>query len=131
LAQAAVPRGRAARRSRPCLLKPHSSIRQDVPPVDEDSLQRLEFHRVTASVAACARHPASARALERARPLPAGEPRRHEIRLLAEALRREREPGEWREVGRGELTGGLAGGAGESVTIENPLDGPGLIAVLS
>ena len=92
--------------------------------VDSRSLDRLEFGRVTAAIAAGAESPRAARALAGWQPIADREERRRENALLAEAIRRNREPGAWCFTGRGELQPRLEAETGE-------LDGWGLLDVLS
>lgn len=97
--------------------------------MDEHSLERLEFQRVIAAIASLAESKGGAERLACMRPFSDAAARSHENRLLAEAIRRQREPGGWCGVGRGGLSWrleedarGEAGGAA--------LDGPGLVEVL-
>ena len=93
--------------------------------MDPRSLDRLEFGRVTAAIAAHAECPRAAAGLAGWRPLADREERRRENALLAEAIRRNGEPGPWCFTGRGELMLRLDPETGEG------LDGPGLLEVLS
>jgi DNA mismatch repair protein MutS2 len=92
--------------------------------VDEHSLRLLEFERVTATVAARATGDGARVRLAAWLPLPDAATRGREIRLLHEAIRRQREPGPWSRVGVGELAPRLDPQAREA------LDGPGLVEVL-
>lgn len=96
----------------------------EFPGVDAHSLKLLEFDRVCASIAERAASPRARAALERATPIADAAVRTRELAVLAEALRRTREPGGWCAVGRGSLEEPLARDARE------PLDGPGLVEVL-
>jgi DNA mismatch repair protein MutS2 len=93
--------------------------------VDSRSLDRLEFGRVTAAIAARAECPRAVAALAGWQPIPGREERRRENALLGEVIRRNGEPGPWCFTGRGELMSRLDPEAGER------LDGPGLLEVLS
>ncbi len=81
-----------------------------------------------AGIAAHAASPLAAAALESARPIPDRARLAEETGRLAEAIRRQREPGEWLAVGDGALVPRLdphAAAPGE----ESRLDGPGLVEV--
>jgi DNA mismatch repair protein MutS2 len=71
--------------------------------LDEHSLERLEFFRVTRIMASEARAPRAAASIGAMRPLADAAARAAENALLAEAIRRQGEPGEWCRVGRGDL----------------------------
>ena len=68
------------------------------------ALELLEFPRVALDVAAHAESDGARAALAAAVPIPDAVERDREVALLAEAIRRTREPGAWLEVG----TGGVA-----------------------
>ncbi|HEY2956185.1 MAG TPA: Smr/MutS family protein [Candidatus Eisenbacteria bacterium] len=93
--------------------------------MDSQSLDRLEFGRVTAAIAAHAESAGAREALLAWRPIAAREARARENALLAEALRRQGDAGAWCAVGRGALAPRLDPQAPEG------LDGPGLLEVLS
>ncbi len=91
--------------------------------VDRHSLHLLEFDRVCGSIAA---HAASDRAradLRAWRPMPGEAGRARELARLADALRRQREPGEWCRTGEGTLDELLDPQAPDA------LDGLGLVRV--
>jgi DNA mismatch repair protein MutS2 len=92
--------------------------------VDELSLRHLEFDRVTAAVATRAACAAARLRLATWRPIAAAEARAAEVERLAEALRRQAEPGEWCWTAEGEPARRLDPRHPEL------LDGPGLVEVL-
>lgn len=92
--------------------------------MDRHSLGLLEFGRVCAAIserAECARARETLRVWQ---PLPDAKELACELRRLAEALRRGREPGEWCAVGQGSLE------AACDAEARFTLDGPGLLEVL-
>ena len=92
--------------------------------MDRHSLGLLEFGRVCAAIserAECARARETLRVWQ---PLPDAQALARELRRLAEALRRGREPGEWCAVGPGSLD------AACDAQARFTLDGPGLLEVL-
>ena len=91
--------------------------------MDDHSLRLLEFDRVTGSLAARAESAGGARSLVAWRPIADRAVRAAEVRLLAEAIRREAEPGPWCRVGRGEPGPRLA-------EPERSLDGESLVELL-
>ncbi len=93
--------------------------------MDDHSLALLEFPRVTSAIAAQAESVAGRATLEAWRPIADGDRRAEENARLAEAIRRQGEPGEWCRVGSDVLTPRLDPRRGEG------LDGPGLVVVRS
>ncbi len=93
--------------------------------MDDHSLRLLEYHRVTAAIAQRAAGVGARARLTAWRPLEEAGERALENRRLAEAIRRQREPGPWCRVGPGTLESRLDPEAQES------LDGPGLLEVLA
>ncbi|MBI5708932.1 MAG: hypothetical protein HZC42_01310, partial [Candidatus Eisenbacteria bacterium] len=91
--------------------------------MDEHSLRLLEYDRVIAAVAGRAESPRAQARLAAWRPLAGREARSLECALLAEAIRRQPEPGGWCAVGAGDLAARLDPEAREA------LDGPGLVEV--
>jgi hypothetical protein len=75
----------------------------DPSPVDRHSLELLEFSRVASGVAAHAASPAGRMRVASAQPLTDASSRGAELVLLAEAIRRSGEPGQWTWVGREDL----------------------------
>ena len=96
------------------------------PTLDEHSLELLEFGRVAAAVAAFAETEGGAKLLTEARPIGERVRRSDEHAALAEAIRREREPGAWLGTAPHDLRGLLddRDEAGRA-----PLDGAELVAV--
>ena len=92
--------------------------------MDDHSLRLLEFDRVAATVAARAATARGAAELAACRPIADPSRRRAEVRLLAQAIRRQAEPGEWTHAAPGEP------GARLSPEVSEPLDGAGLVEVL-
>ena len=93
--------------------------------MDAHSLDRLEFGRVTAAIAAHAESVGARARLAHWLPIRDAAARAEENAFLAEAIRRHREPGSWCFTGNGDLGARLDPEAAE------PLDGPGLLEVLS
>ncbi|HEY6867658.1 MAG TPA: hypothetical protein VI792_10385, partial [Candidatus Eisenbacteria bacterium] len=93
--------------------------------MDDHSLRLLEFDRVAASVAARAATARGAADLAGCRPIADPAARRAETALLAQAIRRQAEPGEWTHA----APGGPEARIGPEATA--PLDGPGLVDVLA
>jgi DNA mismatch repair protein MutS2 len=100
---------------------PGRGERQD--DLDRHSLRLLEFDRVCATIAERAECERARAALAAWAPLPAGAVLERESRRLAEALRRQREPGAWCATGRGSLADWLGPDARED------LDGPAMVQV--
>ncbi len=88
------------------------------------SLELIEFPRVTRALAERATSPRGARALAGAAPLASGPARELATARLAEAIRRQREPGAWAFACPSELADTLAGDA------TDPLD-PGAFATVA
>lgn len=91
--------------------------------MDAHSLQLLEFDRVTAAIAARADSARARVSLAAWRPFAERVARGRENAVLAEAIRRQREPEAWCAVGRGELGPRLDRARADA------LDGPGLVEV--
>lgn len=102
-------------------LETGAAHRQD--DVDRHSLQRLEFDRVCAAIAERAECDRARAALAAWSPLAGGGELAGESARLAEALRRQGEPGAWCAVARGTLRAWLGEEAGED------LDGPAMVQV--
>ena len=85
---------------------------------------------MTAAVAAHADGGGARAQLAAARPIADRDRRNRELERVAEAIRREREPGAWVQVGPGELSPrvGVEASSDDTAPIET-LDGPGLIEV--
>jgi len=93
--------------------------------VDRHSLELLEFSRVATGVAAHAASPAGRMRVASAQPLADASSRGAELVLLAEAIRRGGEPGQWTWVGREDLAELIEDADGGT----EPLDGPALRVV--
>ena len=96
------------------------------PTLNEHSLELLEFGRVAAAVAAFAETEHGAHLLTEARPIGEGARRADEHAALAEAIRREREPGAWLDTAPHDLLALLDDRAEAG---RAPLDGAELVAV--
>lgn len=79
--------------------------------MDRRSLELLEYPRVAADVARHADTVAGARRLAEWTPIAGAEARAEEVAMLAEAIRRTREPGGWLAVGAGALDETVGGDA--------------------
>jgi DNA mismatch repair protein MutS2 len=91
--------------------------------MDRQSLRRLEFDRVCAAIAARAESVRARDALAAWQPLADRARLERESRRLAEALRRQAEPGSWCAVARGTLAAWIGREATED------LDGPAMMRV--
>ncbi|MEO7866832.1 MAG: Smr/MutS family protein, partial [Candidatus Eisenbacteria bacterium] len=92
--------------------------------MDRHSLGLLEFGRVCAAISERAECTRAREKLRAWQPLPDAQVLACELKRLAEALRRAREPGEWCVVGQGSLDAACEAEA------RFTLDGPGLLGVL-
>jgi len=86
--------------------------------VHPHSLELLEFPRVAGALAARATSPRATRALSGAVPLAAAEARSQAGERLAEAIRRQREPGAWCAAAPSDLADLLSGDAADALDAE-------------